>query len=342
MSIFLVTSLDYIIGVYPLLLILITYFLVKIHDRYVVTSQIWRPLFKPFSLFKGRNWNIKTSLIKAFATFFVLSYVKVLDVSRDLLTSSFTYYNDQHKSFNSLFVFINGSVEYGSKDHVPYFILAIIMSLIFNILPLLLLCVYPCSWFLKCLNRFKCKCLVIHLFMDTFQGCYREKPFDCRSFAGYYIFLRIANSLVYGFTKSFRYHLIMTNIMLFTVILIAAFKPYKRPLRNTIDIVLFLIAVSCYVMLFGGISIPYLFSTLSYTLTSRVYNVVILLVIPIYGVFLLLFRISTLLIILFPNSIKCRRLYIKLSSLLKRKEISLESSLSLDSERDEECRSLLK
>ncbi len=40
-------------------------------------------------------------------------------------------------------------------------------------------------------------------------------------------------------------------------------------------------------MLFGGISIPYLLATLSYTLTSRVYFVVILLVIPIYGVFLL-------------------------------------------------------
>ncbi len=136
----------------------------------------------------------------------------------------------QHK-YHKSFVFINGSVEYWSKDHVPYFILAIFLSVIFNILPLLLLCVYPCSWFQICLNLFKCKCLVIHIFMDTFQGSYREKPFDCIFFAGCYIFLLIVNSLVYGLSKGFLYHFIMTNVLLFTVILIAAFKPYKRPLR---------------------------------------------------------------------------------------------------------------
>ncbi len=178
--------------------------------------------------------------------------------------------------------------------------LAIFMSVIFNILPLLLLCVYPCSWFQKCLNRFKCKCLAIHIFMDTFQGCYRKKTFNCRFFAGYYIFLRIVNSSVYGFTKSFLYHLIMMNVLLFTVILIAVFKPYKKPLRNTIDIVLFLIAVSSNAMVFGIIAIPYLFPTPFYALTSGftdAYSVVILLAIPIHGVFLLLFRISTFFIV---------------------------------------------
>ncbi len=211
--------------------------------------------------------------------------MKVLDVSRDLFTPSFPYYSIQHK-YHKSFVFINGSVEYWSKDHVPYFILAIIMSVIFNLLPLLLLCVYPCSWFQKCLNRFKCKCLVIHIFMDTFQGCYREKSLDCRFFTGYYIFLRIVNSLVFGFTRSFLYHLIMMNVLLFTVILIAAFRPYKRLLRNTIDIVLFLIAVSCNAIVFGTIAIPYLFPALSYGLLSRftdVYSIVIVLVIPEYS-----------------------------------------------------------
>ncbi len=57
----------------------------------------------------------------------------------------------------------------------------------------------------------------------------------------------------------------MTNVLLFTVILIAAFKPYKRPLRNTIDIVLFPIAVSCNATFVGIIAIPYLFPKVSHT-----------------------------------------------------------------------------
>ncbi len=129
---------------------------------------------------------------------------------------------------------------------------------------------------------------------------------------------------MYGFTKSFLYHLIMTYVLLFTVILIAAFKPYKRPLRNTIDIVLFLIAISCNATFVGIVAIPYLTPTLVYFIT----------ILLIYGIILLSFRTSISFIVLLSNNIKCRKLCIRLSS-------SLESSLLLDSNRDEECRSLL-
>ncbi len=50
---------------------------------------------------------IGASLIKAFATLFVLSYVKVLDVSRDLFTSGFTYYGVQHKYYKSFVDLLN-------------------------------------------------------------------------------------------------------------------------------------------------------------------------------------------------------------------------------------------
>ena len=85
-----VICLDYIVGVYPLVLIFITYWFVRLHDRYVVISKLWKPFFKLFS-FLRREWNIRESLVNAFATFIVLSYVKMMNVSFDLLTSSRSY-----------------------------------------------------------------------------------------------------------------------------------------------------------------------------------------------------------------------------------------------------------
>ena len=41
-----VFSLEYLVGVYPLLLVAITYFLVKLHDRYSIVVYLWRPCYR--------------------------------------------------------------------------------------------------------------------------------------------------------------------------------------------------------------------------------------------------------------------------------------------------------
>ena len=79
-----VLALDYLVAVYPLFLIFLTYTAVLLHDRYSIVVKIWRPAYRVFSCIR-REWNIRGSLIQAFATFMVLSYVKILNVSFDLL-----------------------------------------------------------------------------------------------------------------------------------------------------------------------------------------------------------------------------------------------------------------
>ena len=72
-----VLALDY-LGIYPLLLILLTY----VHDRYSAILTTWSPAAKLLR----KDWNIHGSLIGTFVTFLVLSYVKILNVCFDLLT----------------------------------------------------------------------------------------------------------------------------------------------------------------------------------------------------------------------------------------------------------------
>ena len=79
-----VLMLDYLVALYPLALIMLTYLLVKLHDRYSLVSWLWRPFYKCFHAFR-KEWEISSSLIGAFATFYLLSYVKVLNVTAEIL-----------------------------------------------------------------------------------------------------------------------------------------------------------------------------------------------------------------------------------------------------------------
>ena len=87
-------ALDYLLAFYPLILILFMYFLVEVYDRnFRLFVWLWRPFHRCFVHFR-RNWNIRTSLVDAFATFLLLSYVKLLSVSVDLL-SPVTLFNKE-------------------------------------------------------------------------------------------------------------------------------------------------------------------------------------------------------------------------------------------------------
>ena len=139
-------ALDYAIAIYPLVLIIITYLLVELHDHdFKIIVCFWKPFHKCFTHLR-RKWNIKLSLINAFATFLLLSFVKFSSVSFDLLlpTRVFNIHGEQL----SIYLFYDGTTKYFGKEHLPYYgILAVAVLLVFNIFPLLLLCLYPCRCF---------------------------------------------------------------------------------------------------------------------------------------------------------------------------------------------------
>lgn len=187
--------LDYVISVYPLLLVIVTYIFVKLHNHYSIVVWLWSPFYKCFAFLRNK-WDISGSLVGAFATFILLSYVKILNVSFYVLTPN-SFYNVRGKLMSNRFVFYDGSYEYFGPDHIPYAMVAIFMLLVFNVCPLMLLCLYPCRCFQRCLNYSRLQCLALHIFMDTFTGCYKLHPWDCRYFAAVYLLLRIINLHVF-------------------------------------------------------------------------------------------------------------------------------------------------
>ena len=163
-----VIALDYAIALYPLVLIFITYALVQVHDQSTIVQYVWKPLRQCFTWIKVTNNVI--SFINIFSTFFLLSYVKILDTSLNLLTPVQVVNVTGHVV--DTYMYYDASVEYFGLEHLPYAILAICMCVIFNIIPLILLCLYPCRYFQSCLNYFQFVNFNqrLHTFVDVFQG----------------------------------------------------------------------------------------------------------------------------------------------------------------------------
>jgi len=102
--------------------------------------------FVLFSLFR-KNWDIKTSAIDVFATFFLLSTTKFLSVSFDLLAPIRVYqlYKDHYNY--TLGLYYAQDIAYFGKEHIPYAVLAIVFMCIFVISPIACLAFYPLSFF---------------------------------------------------------------------------------------------------------------------------------------------------------------------------------------------------
>ena len=234
-------SLDYAIAFYPLLLLVFAYSLIELHARdFWPIVQLWRP----FQRCCRNRWDIRSSIINAFATFLLLTYIRLLSVSFDLLTP--THIFDTHGKMRGLFLYSGGAVKYFGKEHLPYAILALIVMLFLVLFPLLLFILYPMRCFQKCLTYFNLRCHALRIFMDAFQGCYKDGTDgtrDCRYFAVVQPLCKIILYFVYAVTRGNHFYPIGTVGLLFLAILIALVQPYKKKFDayNTTDTVLILL-----------------------------------------------------------------------------------------------------
>ena len=235
-----VIALDYCVAIYPIILIALTYFLVKIYDRFIPIQKLWKPITHLLH-YCNKEWSRKVSnfLIETFGTFFLLSYVKVINTSFALLMP--VWVRNVTGQTIGTYLYYNGSMEYLGPEHRPFFSLAISMFITFNIIPFLLFCFYPCRCFQSCLNRCRLNSQVLRTFMDAFQGCYKFEPYDCRYWAAFYLFLRLAVLIIFACTQTGYFVVVAGIFMIPIACLTAIVRPYKKNIYNIIDIVLFLV-----------------------------------------------------------------------------------------------------
>ena len=229
-------ALDYAIAVYPFILMAISSLLVHFYDKkYRLLLLLWKP-FRAMFLFFKMNWNIKTSMIDSFTTFFFLSNVKCLSVTFDLLVPVHIYELHQDGNKHTFGLYYSGDTEYLGREHLPYAILAMIVFTVFVTLPFLILALYPCAFFQKFMNCIPIHWHILRTFMDAFQGCYKDgtEPGtrDCRWFAASFFFVRFLFFVICAITQTSAYFFISAIVLLLFALLIINIQPFKRPMAH--------------------------------------------------------------------------------------------------------------
>ena len=236
-----VIFLEYAIGLYPLFLLGVTFFLVRLYDRGCrIVFCICRPLCACLAHLR-RKVDVQASLIDAFATFIILAQIKIGYTTSLIIqpVNVFSPYGGHEQ-----YVYIDASVKYFQSEHLLYALPALVFSATLVLIPLMLLFLYPLNSFQKCLNICQWRCIALHTFADAFHGCYKNGTNgtrDYRWFAGLHLLMRFVLVAIYELTLyNGISNVFMPLCVLFYMAALAILQPYKSDIHLKLDLTLFL------------------------------------------------------------------------------------------------------
>ena len=188
------------------------------------------------------NWDATNTIIDVFATFFLLSYAKLVFANLRTLSYGISLNVNNVSLQQTLHVMSDPSIKYFGNEYLPFTITSVFIFLLV-VLPIpLLLALYPIRSFMTLL--FKCPIggramAAINIFVQKFYCCYRDSTEggrDMRSLVGLYFFLRVLIHFVnvHQIPASLGFS-IFVFIYIACSILIALAQPYKRQHMNIVD-----------------------------------------------------------------------------------------------------------
>ena len=241
-------SLDYLVAVYPLALTVIIYALIELHAHNVrLVVWLWRPFHMCLSL--RRQWNIESSIADTFASFMLLSCMKFASVTFDLLLPVFVY--DRH-GCRRTYLYFDASIEYFGSHHLLYGVMASAVCIVFIVLPMLFLSLYPyfsthkCPQFLR--SRF------IADIAKAFHSCYKDGSngtgnYQC--FVVLFFILRILLFATYGVSPTAVFWGLAALEVILAAALFIIIQPYKSPIHNILEVTNFLFMAMSLLSIFG-------------------------------------------------------------------------------------------
>ena len=230
-------TLDYATAVYPLLLVVVTYMLMQLHARgCLLLNILWFPFKRCHSQLQSRV-HTKVSVIDVFASFLILSYVKFLYTTYNFLVPVSVY--DVHGNKVGVYLYCNANLDYFGSEHLPYGILAIFVTIFFLLLPMLLLVLYP----MRCFQRVFGNSQALRIFIDSFQGSYKdgvaEGRRDYRYFSITFLAIRMLIIMTFALTLSGYFYVVVAVLLQTLILVTVVLKPYRTVLSHhlTLDVV---------------------------------------------------------------------------------------------------------
>ena len=237
--------LHYSIGLFPLTVAITLTVLERSAEKWICCHRVDQ------CLRRMRQWKAKYSdgmfYDRALPAFVILGFTRFLVSSSYILVHQTITGEDGERK---VVVWWQGSVPYGSIQHIAYFIPAIVILLVFVLLPSFLLLTLPIGPQLfgrliiavpplRKLQKMQTFCSNVYTdrwvyhFVNVFQGCYKEQY---RSFSSFYLFHRIVHLLVAVFIPRAEDALrIQIFLVVSLLLLISTLQPYNSCKLNTLD-----------------------------------------------------------------------------------------------------------
>ena len=233
-----VIALDYLAALYPIILTVIIYLCISLHDKgNKLLIVCWKPFHKCLARFR-QSWNSKGSVLMSFSTFLLLSHCKICLASINL--TQFITARDKFGNSTYYRMYFDAAYElHKSWKYIEFVALALTISITIVFLPALFVLFYQNRFFQRCLSYCRFRFTMIHELANITQGCFKNDTSpgtrDYRWFAGLYMLVRF---IMIG-TVIQKYHLLVYVTLLTAVaVLVAGLCPYKKNWYNVTDAIL--------------------------------------------------------------------------------------------------------
>jgi hypothetical protein len=230
-------AMRYSTAIFPLIFIGLFYVLLKLYQRdFKLVTTLWSPFRACCTRFR-RRIDSNSNVVNAFATFVLLSYTKFTHISFIFLAPTPLYNLTGFKKCDTLLY--SSNIRYFSQDHILYFLIATaVVFLIVIPTPFLLLC-YTNKWFQKLIIFCRLNSHALTLFVDSFQGIYKDGTDgdrDLRFFAGIQFIIRFLIFGLYSFiTDYFTLYFSLLALVMFNSVLYVIFRPFKNDFFNKLE-----------------------------------------------------------------------------------------------------------
>ena len=239
-----VLSFWYVIGFYPLLLLLLLYVWITLYDKgYKCVVFITRP----FHRCMARFWNmtgIEPSFTHSIASIYILCFTQLAATSFKILS-----FNAQNPSGSPKF-FYDMKQGYFQGVHVVAGSFAILVLLIMIVLPTLYILFYRFKWFHKLLDCLHLRKQLLISLADVFTGPYKngtENTFDYRFFAGLYLLERIIFLCFFIYSGDglfmFILPIVHTCCSFLLAVMVLIFRPFQRNIHNFVEFIMVSVAM---------------------------------------------------------------------------------------------------
>ena len=264
----------YVIGFYPLLLLLLIYVWIVLYDKGFKCVVL---VTRPFHRCMARFWSmtgIEPSLIHSTASIYILCFTQIAGVSFKILRFSF---NTDSMSF-----FYDAKMEYFHGVHAVAGSIAILVLIVVIIIPALYIQFYRFKWFHKLLGILHLRKQLLLSLGDVFTGPYKngsDNTFDYRFFAGFYLLAKViilslilpigVLAIYFDIVWPFIVVLpIQGSCVFLLAIMILIFRPFKRDIHNFFEAMILFVEL----IFFGSIIIVIITTTDNYNGSFLLYQ----------------------------------------------------------------------